>query len=92
MKKVAEVLEDVESIFIGKIDGFKNEKPREFPEIGYFPCTYLFPSSNKMMPIEFNKTQGFLKDRLLEWIGDHASKPEDLPEEARKELEAKDEL
>ncbi|QDZ24310.1 protein disulfide isomerase [Chloropicon primus] len=92
LKNAAEVLEGTESVLIGKIDGFKNEKPREFPDIGYFPCTYLFPSSNKMMPIEFNKTQGFLKDRLLEWIGDHASKPEDLPEEARKELEAKDEL
>lgn len=81
LKKVAEVLEDVESIFIGKIDGFKNEKPREFPEIGYFPCTYIFTMNNKMHPIEFNKTEGFVKPRLLDWIRRHASKPEELLDE-----------
>ena len=82
LNKAAEALEEAESVLIGRIDGFENEKPREFPDIGYFPCTYIFPMANKMMPIAFNKTEGFLKHRLLEWIGKHASKPEDLPREA----------
>lgn len=88
--KAAEALEGEQGVLFGKIDGFRNEKPKEFPDIGYFPTTLIFPSDRKNAPAVFNKTEGFLKDRILDWVGEHAASlrgAEEGPVEA-----AKDEL
>ena len=65
LEKLAEELDGAEGVAVGKIDGMKNEKPKSFPEIGYFPCTWMFPKGRKMDPVPFNATRGFTKDRLL---------------------------
>ena len=75
LRMVSEMLEDVKTIRIGRIDGMKNERPKTFIDPGFFPCTIAFPADRKMMPVFFNKTAGFTRDRLLGWITDMAFFP-----------------
>lgn len=69
LSKLGEAVEDVPKLKITRINGIANEKPSEFPEIGYIPCTWLFPINNKHAPLYFNKTMGgFSAYNLLKWI------------------------
>eukprot|EP00951_Prasinocladus_malaysianus_P017843 scaffold141369_cov51-Prasinocladus_malaysianus.AAC.1 len=83
LAKLGEAVEDVSKLKVTRINGILNEKPAEFPDIGYIPCTWIFPADNKHMPQYFNKTTGgFNAYRLLNWIKDTASNPidvDDLP-------------
>lgn len=80
LEKFAELAEDAKHIYVGKIDGFKNEKPQDFPDLGYFPCTWMFPMYDKYSPRHFNSSAGFTAERLLRWVHQTASFP--LPEHA----------
>ena len=75
LQKLAETLEDVKTIRVGRIDGMKNERPKNFIDPGFFPCTIAFPADSKMQPVFFNKTAGFTKDRLLGWVSQMAYFP-----------------
>jgi len=61
-------VEDLSTLVVGKMDGLKNERPKSFPDLGYFPCTWIFPKNHKNNPIYFNKTYGFDKERLMDWV------------------------
>eukprot|EP00976_Prorocentrum_cordatum_P032983 671803-Prorocentrum_minimum.AAC.2 len=49
------------------MEGLLNERPTDFPELGYFPCTWMFPMYDKYAPRHFNASAGLNSERLLWW-------------------------
>jgi len=83
--KFAELVEEVETVHVAKLEGMRNERPREFPDLGYFPCTWLFPARAKHQPVRFNATSGgFTRERLVRWLLAEASLP--FPDHTRAKL------
>mmetsp|Transcript_16163 Transcript_16163/g.41293 ORF Transcript_16163/g.41293 Transcript_16163/m.41293 type:complete len:778 (+) Transcript_16163:219-2552(+) len=81
LAKLGEATEDVPQLKVTRMNGILNEKPPEFPEIGYIPCTWLFPMGSKHSPVYFNKTMGgFSAHRLLDWLKREASVTIDVPQ------------
>lgn len=81
LAKLGDASEDIPKLKITRINGILNEKPSEFPEIGYIPCTWMFPMNNKHSPVYFNKTTGgFNAHRLLQWVKQTASIVVDVPD------------
>jgi len=65
-----------------KFEGMRNERPVEFPDLGYFPCTWMFPMYDKYAPRGFNASAGLSSQRLLWWSHYASSYPladEQLP-------------
>lgn len=81
---------------VGKMDGIRNERPPDFVEPGYFPCTIMFPATGKMgsqaSPIRFNSSRGFDFDYLVDFVNETATfklPPLKLPEQKLKERQEK---
>jgi len=67
LQKYAEMAEDAKHVKVYKIDGLRNERPKDFPDLGFFPCTWMFPMYDKYQPRQFNQSAGFTAQRLLWW-------------------------
>eukprot|EP00898_Chlorokybus_atmophyticus_P003168 jgi/Chlat1/3852/Chrsp26S04155 len=74
-EKVAIEYEEIPTLHITKIEGMRNERPKEFPDIGYFPCTWIFPALNKMQPMAYNNSAGMIYSKLKTFINTYASFP-----------------
>eukprot|EP00899_Mesostigma_viride_P016649 jgi/Mesvir1/24986/Mv16947-RA.2 len=75
LEKLATEWEDVPTLKFFKIDGMKNEKPKNFPDLGYFPATWLFPARNKGDPVKYEASRGWAYDTLKQFVGKHVSFP-----------------
>jgi len=75
MEKYAEAVEDITTIKVVAMEGLMNERPTDFPDLGYFPCTWIFPMYDKYTPRAFNASAGIKSERLLWWTHFTASFP-----------------
>jgi hypothetical protein len=75
LEKYAEAMEDVKTLKVYKFEGMRNERPVEFPDLGYFPCTWMFPMYDKYAPRGFNASAGLTSQRLLWWTHYASSYP-----------------
>lgn len=73
-------------VAVAVMDGLRNERPPDLPELGFIPITLLFPIEGKDDPKTFNATAGFTSDRLKEWVGEASQGPRSVEGHAREEL------